>query len=215
MSGAKERILEMLSSGTITAKEADELLAALHGPKEHGLDWLFQPMKRLKTEHALALAGGAAMLQLAVSRLQIRFDGALDMHTVRDAVPWSAAIGDLVLAWPITALLLFVVTWPIARQGRAVDFLAAVGVARIPLIASGALAAAFRDLLFVSAEGAHSVGSVAVVLAIVLLAVWHVALLVTGTRVVAGLRGGKLALAMVLGLVVAETLTKVALAYLA
>lgn len=210
MSSSQDRILEMLSAGTITPAEATELLEALRGPSEKHLDWIFQPMKRLTTAQALALAGGAALLQLLTSRFQIRFDGALDLHLVSAAVPWATALVDLVLTWPVTALILFAVARPIAGQGRLVDFLSTVNVARIPLIASGLLSGVLRDH-FLRDPGGLSVAAFAVTLVVVLCAAWHLTLLVTGVRTVTGLRGGKLALALVVGLVLAEVLTKFAL----
>lgn len=213
MSGSQKRVLEMLSEGRITAEEAEELLGAM-APRQRATDWLFRPMERLRPGQALLAAAVVAILQLGVSRLGVRFDGALDMHTGLPPVGWGTALLELALSWPLTAFLLFLVAWPIARGGRFVDLLAAVGVARLPNVVSGALAGAFGGELRGMAEGEVSAAALLLSLAVLLFACWFVALLVTGIRTAMGLRGGKLALASVLGIVVAETLTKLALALL-
>lgn len=212
MSTARDRILEMLSAGTITARDAEELLRALGGRKTPFSDWLFHPMTKLETSQALALAAATALLQLLVSSLlQIRFDGALDLHQAGETVPWSTALLDLALGWPVTALILFAVARPIAGQGRLVDFFSAVGVARLPNVAGGVLLWVSREFLFGPPPVPLSVGSIALSLSVLLLGVWFAALLVSGLRAAAGLRGGKLALASIVGLVAAEALTKMAL----
>ena len=73
------------------------------------------------------------------------------------------------------------------------------------------LAGAAGPAMLAAARG--TVDPVVVVVGILLLPLvaWTIALLVTGTRTAAGLRGAKLALVSVAAIVVAEILTKLAL----
>ena len=132
------------------------------------------------------------------------------------AVPWGTALYEQLLAWPVTALVFWAIARPVAGQGRFVDFFAAVGVARLPLLPMAAILLATRDASAQALAGLlegqmPSVGFVAMTLASVPFAVWFVALLVTGLRTASGLRGGKLAWVAVGAIVAAEILTKVAL----
>lgn len=214
MNAARNRILEMLSAGKISPDEAEQLLAAVRGPNESFWSWIFRPMDRLQTPVATSIAVAGATMQLAIALLlHVRFYGALDSQPARGSVGWTAALVDLAVAWPITALIFFAAARLFARQGRFVDLLAMVGVARLPLLAAGAIAGANRELLFSVAELAAKGQTPAVVIVIGLgaavLSAWFITLLVTGLRTASGLRGGRLALAFLAALVVAEAISKV------
>jgi len=208
---ARNHILEMLSSGRISSDEADRLLRAL--ARRHSLwAWLFRPLEQLETRFAVLAAFVTALLQLAVALLlHVRFDGALDSHVTGARVAFTPAILDLAVAWPLTALVFFAVSRLFARQGRFVDLLAGVGIARLPLVAAGVITGSFRGVFLDAASGTVGPALVAVSLALVPLVVWFVALLVMGLRAASGLRAGKLALASVTAIVVAEVISKVLL----
>ena len=213
MNVARNRILEMLSAGKISPDEAEQLLAAVRGPSGSFWSWIFHPMERLQTPVAIALAVAAAAMQLVISLLlHVRFYGALDSQPARGDVGWDAALIDLAVAWPLTALIFFAAARLLAKQGRFVDLLAMVGVARLPLLAAGAIGGANREMLFGAAEGAargeSQTGLIVFGLGVTVLVAWFVTLLVTGLRTASGLRGGRLAFAFVAALVVAEAISK-------
>lgn len=213
MNVARNRILEMLSDGKISPDEAEQLLAAVRGPSESFWSWIFRPMDRLQTPVATSIAALAAVAQLVIALVfHMRFYGALDSQPARDTVGWASAWVDLAVAWPITALIFFASARLFARQGRFVDLLAMVGVARVPLVAAGAMVGANRELLFRSAEAAArgevSAGLIVIALAATVLSAWFITLLVTGLRTASGLRGGRLALAFLAALVAAEAISK-------
>ncbi len=211
MSGEHQRILEMLAAGKLAPAEAERLLAALRRPRPRLDRWLFQPLELLPTHIALLVGVAAAAAGLLLSLLRIRFDGALDLHLVDAQVPWSVALVDHFLAWPATALVLWGAARLVARQGRFVDFLAAVGVARVPLVLAAALVGGVGARFDQVDEGAVPPAVVVVALLTLPFVAWFVALLVTGMRTAAGLRGARLAAAAVGGVVAAEILTKLAL----
>ncbi len=211
MSTEQKRILEMVAEGKITPAEADQLLGAVRRPRPALWEWMFTPFELLTTRNALLVSGAVALLQLVISRFGVRFDGALDSHVGSQAVPWWVALIDLGVAWPLTALLFWGVFRIVARQGRFVDALAAVGIARLPLLASGALSAAFKHLFLGATAGQISPGLVILSLLLIPFVVWLFVLLVTGMRSISGLRGVKLAFTFFGAVVLAEVVTKLVL----
>jgi len=211
MNAERQRILEMVASGSITPEEAEQLLEAVRTPKQPIAKWLFQPLELLTTQKALLVAAAAASASVALGFFQIRYDGALDMHVAREPVAAGQSLIDLLLAWPFTALVFFAVARLVGRQGRYVDFLAAVGLARIPLVLAGLIGAATAEATLAAVEGRVSPAMLVSAMLMLPLVAWTIALLVTGMRTAAGLRGGRLALASVVAIVLAETLTKLAL----
>lgn len=79
------------------------------------------------------------------------------------------------------------------RQGRWVDCLNAVGIARVPLVVIGALAGALRGPLLDAPEGPDVLVVVFAMTTLVMVA-WFFTLLVTGFRAISGLRGARLVL---------------------
>ena len=211
MNAERQRILELVAAGSITPEEAEQLREAVRAPKPPLAKWLFQPLELLSTQKTLLAGSVAAAAGVALGLLHIRFDGALDMHVAREPVPVGQALIDHLLAWPLTALVFFLAARLVARQGRYVDFLAAVGVARIPLILAGLIGAASAPATLAAAQGTLSpVVLITGILMLPLLA-WMIVLLVTGMRTAAGLRGVRLALASAGAIVAAEILSKLAL----
>jgi hypothetical protein len=66
-----------------------------------------------------------SMLGLAVSRLGVRFDGALDLHTTKAPVALSVALLDQAVAFPLTALAFWISARIAAPRTRIVDMLGA------------------------------------------------------------------------------------------
>jgi len=214
MKADRTRILEMVAAGELSPADADRLLAAAARPRPPLARWLFQPMEILPTGRALAIGAAAALAGALVSvLLGVRFDGALDAHgPAPDPVPPVDAIVDLVLVWPVTALICWGVARLFTRQGRLVDFLAAVGVARAGWLILGLLIGtvgrAVDDGALLSVGPAELIFALALVLPV---SAWAIALLVTGFRTASGLRGVRLAVGAVIALVLAEAITKLAL----
>jgi hypothetical protein len=215
MSAARIRILEMLSSGQITTDEAEALLLALRRPRTSLWQWIVHPLEKLQARQALLAAGVFALLQLAISLfLYVRFDGALDVHPTLAPISWVAALLDLGVALPMPAVVFLVAARLVGKQGRWIDCLSAVGIARLPLLLAGAMAGGLRETLHGVQEGGAGLLVIAFsVLSLVLLA-WFLTLLVTGLRAVSDLRGGKLALTSVGAVLVAEVASKAALSLL-
>jgi hypothetical protein len=223
MSDAKKKVLDMVEKKRITAAEGDALLAAMRTEKRSALKLLVDPYGRLSTGAMLAAGAivAAASVFLAVA-LDLRFDGFMDIHNQGTGVPPLVAVADQVIAWPLAALALWLVALPFARGCRLVDVLAVSGIARVPIAIAGALLAPLapspEEVAAMSQRAAGGPGAILgdlvsmlpmIAVALVFLA-WAIALSAFGFRHAAGLRGGKLAAAFVLALLVAEIASKAA-----
>jgi hypothetical protein len=213
-------ILESVARGEITPEEGNALLKALERPRPPLWRWLLDPIELLSTPVALTLSALGALVGAALSRFGVRFDGALDTHHVPSGVSLTTALLDLLVSWPLVAVLFFAASRVLARQGRLVDFLAAVGLARIPLLLAGVALVFFADHLPRTAEQAMDPSQLlypiifAFVFALPCLA-WFITLLVRGFRTASGLRGAPLVISFIATLLIAEVLSKLVLAVLA
>jgi hypothetical protein len=223
MSDAKRKVLDMVEQGKITSAEADALLEAMR-PKRLSARVLFDPYDRVGLWPALAVGVLAAIASgFAAVPLGLRFDGFMDIHAAPGAVGALAAFADQVVAWPLSALVLWLVALPFARASRLVDFLAVTGVARVLLLAAGVLlvplspppAALAEMSKHALADPSAVVGDVVSMLPMIAVALvfvgWFIAASVFGFRHASGLRRGKLAAAVVVAILAAEIVSKIAI----
>ena len=224
MSDAKKKVLEMVAQRKITAAEGDALLAAMRAEGKFVPRLLIDPFGRLTTGTMLAVGAVSAILSaVAAAALGIRYDGFLDLHGPAGAVPVALAIAEQVVAWPLSAMALWLVALPFARGARAIDFLAVTGFVRILYLVFGAAIAAVAPgpeavagvLRHAMTSPASVVGDLASMIPLIvvglLLAGWSITMLVFGFRHASGLRGGRLAGVFVAALIAAEIVSKLAL----
>ena len=224
MSDAKRKVLDMVEQGKITTAEADALLAAMREESRFSPKLLFDPYDRVGVAAALVVGALAAIASgFAAIPLGLRFDGYMDIHMAGGAVTAFAAIADQLVAWPLSALVLWLVSLPFARASRLVDFLAVTGLARVLLLAAGVLLApltpepaALADMSRrAMADPASVLGDVASMLPMIGVALvfigWFIAASVFGFRHASGLRRGRLAAAVVTALLAAEIVSKIAI----
>jgi hypothetical protein len=210
MTSAEERIKQLARAQSLDPADAERLLDAVRPSSErHGI--LSNPFDRWSGE-VTSLAGVVVALGgLATSRLGVRYDGALDLHVVKGAVPISVALVDQLVAFVLTA----VVMWGAARfvsRARFVDVLGAVGLSRAPIVLVAVPLALLVPLLPKNPTAPPNLALLGVVVFALVGIVAQIWLLVLGFRTASGIRGGKLAVAIVGGLFVAELVTKAALA---
>ncbi len=212
---SREQILEMVSSGKISAVEGDDLLKALEVPRRSRWRALVNPFEKLTTARALALGFMAAVAGVILSRWRVRFDGALDVHVVRAAVSLRQALIDQLVAWPLTSLLLWLGALPLARQTRPADVLANVGVARLPLLWVAAVAILTTPYLPANPAQAMSAPGPLILLTVLTIPalVWAVALLYNGFSAASGLAKARGAVLFTALLIAAEVVSKLALAW--
>jgi len=204
MSSPEERIRELVRTRGLDQADAEGLLAAVRPPPRESKN-PFERWSGEVTSVAGALVAGAA---LATSRLGVRYDGALDLHVVPAAVPLKTALLDQLVAFPLTALVLWGVAKALSRGVRFIDVLGVAGVARLPLVL---LAAPLTWLTpHVPREPGQASAALFAVLGLALVGIGaHITLLVLGFRATTAARGGRLAGAFVGALVAAEVVTKV------
>jgi len=224
MSGAKRKVLDMVEQGKISSVEADALLAAMRGRPRFSMRILFDPFDRIGLAAALAVGVLAAIASgFAAIPLGLRFDGYMDIHMSPGAVTAFAAIADQAVAWPLSALVLWLVALPFARTSRLIDFLAVTGLARVLPLAGGVLLAPLTPEPAMLADMSRRamndptavLGDVVSMLPMIGVALvfvgWFIAASVFGFRHASGLRRGRLAAAVVVALLAAEIASKVAI----
>lgn len=215
MTTTKEKVLELVASGKVTAAEGDELLKALGPPGVSRWRKLVNPFEAMPLSLGLALGVAGVLAALALTTLKVHFDGALDVHFGADAPVLAQALLEQAVVWPGVALVLWACAWALARQSRFVDFLSVVAVARLPLIVTG-LAVGFLGPYLPTAVGAEP-SQVAVAPLLLLVVVTLPAIVISftwfyqGFRNASGLRGVKAAVAFTLSIIAAEILSKTAL----
>jgi hypothetical protein len=211
MSSAEDRIRELAKKSAIDEPEAARLLAAVRStPLDRGAA-RWNPFERWSGERT-ALAGVAiALVAIAMARLDVRTDGALDLHRAA-SVSFRTAVIDQVAAFPLTA----VVHWAIARaltpKVRFVDVLGAVGLARAPAVIAMPVLAVLAPAPS-PATFAQPLVLVAALFAVMGLG-FHIFALVLGFRTATGFRGGRLTLAFLGALLAGEVASKVFLHFL-
>lgn len=217
MSTPREQVLEMVASGKVSPEEGDALLRSMERGRRHWSEWLWNPAARVSTGVGISAAAVLVAVGIALAPLNVRFDGALDMHVGAGPVPLSLALLDA-LCWPITACLFWAVGRVFGRASRVVDHLVAVGLARAPqLPAAVASAVVLRgrvpddpaQAMAMATDPAALLPILALSLVLIPVLVWQFVLLVTGLRAASGLRGPRLAGAAVVAIVAAEVVTKI------
>ncbi len=221
MTTPSERIRGLVQKGSLPADDAGELLAAVGvSAPPRWAQLLVDPLERFDAAR-LCLAGlGGALAGVAVSRLGVRFDGFLDLHQTPSAFRLATSLLDAVSAWLPAALIFWGVSLVAARQGRFIDFLALIGVARLPLVAFAIPIALVSQVAPVSVPAPGEVPKLGVgVLVIVACALaslgWALTLAYRGFGTASGLRGPRRVVAFVTAVVLAEAASKLVLGALA
>jgi hypothetical protein len=119
------------------------------------------------------------------------------------------------VSWPLTALVFWLGTRVFHRSARAIDFFAAVGVARVPSVLSGGVTA-LLPVPRAPAEAMRWVDQHPALLALLVVVsmpflVWQVVALYNGVKTASGLSGKPYTTAFVLLLIAAEFAGKLVL----
>ena len=205
MTSSKERILQMLASGKINSDEANKLLDAITERRVSKFKIFFDPFDKLTVGLGIALSILFATLSILLSKFNIRYDGALDLHIVDRKVLFLEAFFDQFVAWPCTALVFWIITIKYAKGGRFIDFLMGVGVARFPMLLGGFMGAMI-SLLFSGIISKRSVLLLSVAF-VIPCCVWFITLLFFSFKTASGLSGLRLTVLFIVSLVVAELLS--------
>lgn len=99
--------------------------------------WLFKPY--LFVGGAQGMGWGTVILLLHIPlalMFDIRFDGALDIHLVPEVGLWYIPMVDLLVAWGVMVLCMYLAAKLFSSPIRLIDIAGAVAIARIPLLIS-------------------------------------------------------------------------------
>lgn len=169
---------------------------------------LFNPFIRIAGVRSL-LAGVTGMLLAALIAYHshCHFDGVLDAH-VGSGGPWWLFLAEPFLAWGTAVLVFYIAGRLVASSGtRLVDIAGTMAIARLPMIFV-ALLCFIPVKIPLNAEDI-SAGLVLQGLAMLLFAIWMIALMYHAYRVSSGAKGNKAILSFILALLLAEILSKV------
>jgi len=211
----EQRVLAMVRAGTITREEGDRLIDALRlQPRPARWKMLFNPFDQLST---LALWASAAIVTIgsfAVARMGVRFDGSLDLHPIPVATPWFFAALDAASAILVTAIVFWIASLIVARQGRLLDFVLSVSAARLPNVLMGALIPLLlppADVMLAEATaGIVNFRVLAVSLAILTPGlVWFITWLFAAFKTSSGLKGLRLGITFPVALITSEIASKI------
>jgi len=205
MSEAEDKVLQLLSEGTISAQEAETLLAAMRPAKPPWWRPLLDPLE-LRTSTALALSLAGVVLAIGVSTVGVRFDGPIDTHFTTQGSHWARTATELACNWLGLALALFLAARVFARRGRLVDFVVLVGVARAPIAMGGAIAAAY--LAIANEAPTRSLSTLGIAAPLLAALCWAVVMMIRGFGSASGLRGPKLLVVAISTLLGIELATK-------
>lgn len=211
------RILDMLASKKISAREADELLSALRRPTRI-LSWFYHPHATLNTKWSLMASLVAAAVAMGLSRVGIVFDGVLDLHRISEPHSWFLTVLETLVAWPMFALCLMFAAKTLGSRGRFVDFFVTVGVARLPLVLGGVLLAFFVEDMPNDPEVVRELPmGIVILLSSIMIPVLFgfVMWLWQGFALASGRRDGKAVAVFVVTIVVSEIASKAILALMA
>lgn len=213
ISNKRDRILEMVASGKISAAEGDQLLRALDAPKRSWLRRLLNPFDHLTVGPAMAIGVVGAITGIVLSRWRVRFDGALDVHVGHATVSLRQAVLDQLVAWPLTSIVLWLAALPLARRTRPADVLANAGVARLPLLWVAAVGIVVSPYLPANpGQTASAPGALLLLTVLTLPAlVWSVALLYNAFGAASGLTRARGGAVFTAALIAAEVASKLAL----
>ena len=189
------------------------------------MNWktLYNPLAVLGKRSGLIVAMLVVIVLTAVAYWGgVHLDGALDLH-INPVRPSLAMVAiESLSAWLCLGLLLFAASKVFGGNGGVTGHLASAGLARFPYIISAVISSrqflggamlAVVDVrgkeIVVHPEQMMTPAVIAGLLAVVALTIWSVAMLYCGYRETARTEGAKTVVSFIIGLVVAEIVSKI------
>jgi len=171
--------------------------------------WLFNPFLFVGGERILLIGLIIAAVHIPIGYfLNVRFDGAIDMHISFD-VSLLQVTTDVIIAWLSMAVSFYAVAKLFKAPARFIDIAGATALARLPLLLSvipGYLfvpdAATVEEIL--ALEGIDFYLLIAGSVIIMAFVIWFFIVLFNAFKINSNLKGRKLATGFILGVLVAE-----------
>lgn len=172
--------------------------------------WLFNPFLFIGGERLLI--AGVIILAIHIPAglfLDIRFDGAIDMHLVASVSNWYVPVSDILIAWGSMALCMFGAAKLYQSPIRLIDIAGAVLVARIPLLLSIGPALllvpdfqSIEELLNLEGSELYQLAALSVIS--LMLLTWYFVLLFNAFNVNSNLKGARLWIGFIGSVIIAE-----------
>lgn len=173
------------------------------------LVWLTNPFHFLGGQKLLAIGIAVLLLHIPIGYLfGARFDGAIDMHITGD-VSMLQVFVDVLIAWLSLAISFYLSATLFKAPIRFVDIAGATALARVPLLLSvipGFIFAPEAESLeeILAIEGSELCLLVAGSLVILGLMIWFFIVLFNAYKINSNLKGWKLGVGFVAGVIAAE-----------
>ena len=177
--------------------------------------WIFNPFLFLGGERILT----AGLIVLAIHiplgyMLDVRFDGAMDMHLVASVSSWGTPVVDILIAWGSMVICMFGGARLFQSPIRLIDIAGAVAVSRIPLLLSILPARLLEPNVesveqLLTLQGTEFYQLVALGIISMIFLIWFFILLFNAYKINSNLKGTRLWLGFIGSIVIAEIVSLV------
>lgn len=191
------------------------------------MDWriLYNPLEVLGIRRGFTWAIVIVIVLTAVAWWAgVHLDGALDLHLAPTTPSTALIIVESLIAWLSLGILFFMASRIFGGNSGLAGHLAAAGLGRFPYILAAILGSrqvlgqamtqgmtVGEETVTVSPDALMSPGLIIGSLLLMAFIIWAVAIMYTGFRHASRIQGGKKIAAFIVGLVLAEIVSKLAL----
>lgn len=175
--------------------------------------WLFNPFLFVGGERILLIGLIIAAVHVPIGYfLNVRFDGAIDMHLVPTDVRLLTPVIDILIAWLSMAGCMFAAAKLFQSPMRLIDIAGAVLVARIPLLLSiGPVLLLGPDIHSVeqvlNLQGSELYQLAALSVVSMLFLIWYFVLLFNAFKINSNLKGVRLWIGFIGSVIIAEIIS--------
>lgn len=179
--------------------------------------WLFNPFQYIGGNKGLFIGLFILALHIPIGYfLQVRFDGALDMH-LGLVESYSQTLIDVLIAWTTMFLMMYITARLFNSPIRLIDIAGATAISRVPLLISVLPAKIFdpgvRDVnKLMTLQGSDLWMLVTGSIILLIFLMWFFVLLFNAFKINSNLKDWKLIVGFILSIIIAEIFSKIALA---
>lgn len=175
--------------------------------------WLFNPFSHWERDTLFWAGMGILLLHIPVGYfLNVRFDGAIDMHLVGSVDSVGLPLLDTLISWGTMVACLYLLAKLFQSRIQLADIAGSVAIARIPLLLSIIPAKLFlpeaEELeYYLALEGWELIMLLIISLIILLFFAWFLVMLFNAYESSSGLKGAKLWSGFIGGILIAEVVS--------
>ncbi len=183
--------------------------------------FLWNPFSRLAGWQAFVIGLVFFAITTVVGRYaNLAFDGAIDAHGAETAFTMIEAFVMAGISLLSVVVIMYLLAFTLTRKFRFVDILGTMTLARFPffIMAIIALFTEFPELDEIMSNPLSVLSNVSFIvfsISSIFLAIWVIVLMYNALKVSTGARGGKLTFVFIVGVILAEIISKVLIYYFA